>query len=115
MIEWEMLRIKLEDAHMARALAVKGLTYDTPAWNDAYHEASAPVFAVWDEMKAIEKARYEKAWGENCTYSYLTSSTSYEERRAAKHAMTRLAVRCEALALEAAQPSIRGLKHDHRT
>lgn len=80
------LRPALEEAILARLIACGEHEPYSPEWEEAYFEASKPVFTVKDQMREVLWQEYLRLWGKNATgYYFLPANLLNREERMATH------------------------------
>lgn len=80
--EVAQFRARLDAAVLARLRACGKLEPYSTAWDEAYYEASKPIFAIMDEWRGLMREEYNRIWGANATGSYFlpAQSLNREER-----------------------------------
>ncbi len=75
-------RKKLDEVVLARMIACGKLEPYSIEWDEIYHEASKPIWALRDEARSHLWDHYKKLWGKNATGSYFLPqhTLSREER-----------------------------------
>ena len=88
------LRQRLDAAVLERLKACGKLEPYSPEWDQAYHQASKPIFAICDEWREFLFAEYKKIWGQNASGSYFlpASALNREERMSVYRVTQKLAL-----------------------
>ncbi len=88
------LRQRLDAAVLKRLKACGKLEPYSPEWDNAYHLASKPIFAICDEWRELLFAEYKKLWGQNASGSYFlpASALNREERMSVYRVTQKLAL-----------------------
>lgn len=65
------LRARLDEAVLARLRACGTLEPYSTKWDEAYYEASKPIFAIKDEWRGLMREEYDRIWAPNATGAYF--------------------------------------------
>lgn len=81
-----LLRARLDEAVLARLRACGTLEPYSTEWDEAYHEASKPIFAIQEEWRGLMRVEYNRIWGPNATGAYfLPAHALNREERMSVH------------------------------